>query len=822
MPRATSRPASGGSVMRIDLGQREGRDRQQEHALAPDPVRELAEAQHRGHERQHVAAEEEGHDGVAEPEPVLVERDQGGDQAGAEREQDEHRPGAPDPAHRAITRQQKPPRSRGRRPGAGRGRGRPRPPPRPRPGAGPRAPPPPGAPRCGRRSARWAGGGQVGHQHRARPAPRRASASSGAPAQVDPRARGPRPPGCARPGRPPADRGRRRSPARARGAPRPGRAGPSRSRRRPPARAGEALDRLQAHRRGGVAARAEALPRGLHQLAHARAGRGGGRGSRRYQPATMAAGGSGQPGTSASGARGEGAARERRRGQLGRGARRADQSLLVHPHRLERAELGEGGHERRLAGACTRSPAGSGGAPLTCAPVDPTAPPSEPARRAAAAQRAVAALPLDERLALRRPLPGGARGDRRGGRGPGGRRDGPAAPLRPPRAGLGAGAAGRPAASSPRRSVRARCRPPAGRPQLEWAPYGVVLGWHAANSPVWVPTVVAASALVAGNALPGAPREPRPAHHRARRSRPWPGPGRRTRSWWSTLPGPEAEPLVWDPGVHAVVAHASTATCKRHLAGLGRAYAAGAPLRPYIAEGSGNDPLIVLAGADLERGGAGRGARRLRQRRPALHGGQADDRGAGGLGRFPPAPGGGGRRAAARRPRRRGDRRRPAARGPGAGAAPGRPSPRRRQRGGEVVVGEGERGDLFTPTIVRLPREALDVRPVAGGELRPAARAGGGRGRRGRPGARQRHPLRPRRGGLRRGPGARERVVAGLRAARVLVDEGPLYQDPHLVVGGVGDSGTAGARPKIEQLVFARRVHRGGRARPARAGAASG
>jgi len=59
-------------------------------------------------------------------------------------------------------------------------------------------------------------------------------------------------------------------------------------------------------------------------------------------------------------------------------------------------------------------------------------------------------------------------------------------------------------------------------------------------------------------------------------------------------------------------------------------------------------------------------------------------------------------------------------------------------------------------------------------------------------------------------PGPRERVVAGLRAARVLVDEGPLYQDPHLVVGGVGDSGTAGARPKIEQLVFARRVHRGG------------
>ena len=37
---------------------------------------------------------------------------------------------------------------------------------------------------------------------------------------------------------------------------------------------------------------------------------------------------------------------------------------------------------------------------------------------------------------------------------------------------------------------------------------------------------------------------------------------------------------------------------------------------------------------------------------------------------------------------------------------------------------------------------------------------------------------------------------------------GPLYQDAHLVVGGVGDSGLAGSRPKIEQFVWARRVHR--------------
>ena len=54
---------------------------------------------------------------------------------------------------------------------------------------------------------------------------------------------------------------------------------------------------------------------------------------------------------------------------------------------------------------------------------------------------------------------------------------------------------------------------------------------------------------------------------------------------------------------------------------------------------------------------------------------------------------------------------------------------------------------------------------------------------------------------------ARARVALAA-AGPAVVDEGPLYQDPHVVVGGIGDSGTAGARPKLEQLVFARRVHR--------------
>ena len=50
-------------------------------------------------------------------------------------------------------------------------------------------------------------------------------------------------------------------------------------------------------------------------------------------------------------------------------------------------------------------------------------------------------------------------------------------------------------------------------------------------------------------------------------------------------------------------------------------------------------------------------------------------------------------------------------------------------------------------------------------------------------------------------------VATALKGARITVNEGPLYQDPHLVVGGIGDSGLAGARPKVEQLVFARRTH---------------
>ena len=427
--------------------------------------------------------------------------------------------------------------------------------------------------------------------------------------------------------------------------------------------------------------------------------------------------------------------------------------------------------------------------------------PSELAARAAAAQPAVAALSLDERLAC-------------------------AAHARAALAAAGPAVvdaavaeAGRPRRFARRElesalglldalpvlaeAIRPRPVPAtSGSTLLEWAPYGVVLGWHAANSPVWVPTVVAASALAGGNAVLARPSS------RARRTgalvlealgSAWPA-GAIVRV---DLPGPEAEPLVWDPNVHAVVVHASTATCKRQLASLGAAYAAGARLRPYIAEGSGNDAMIVLAGADLDRaaeaaaigGFANAGqlcmaAKRIIVERPAWEG-------------FRP------RLAAAVAGLRVGD---PSDEDTDVGPLPeGRAREEARAalaealaRGGQVLVGEGERGPHFTPTVVLLPRAALDVAlwrqesfaPLRGLTLAEDAADALALANDTPYGL----------GAAVFGPG--EEVVAGLRAARVMVDEGPLYQDPHVVVGGVGDSGTAGARPKLEQLVFARRVHR--------------
>lgn len=352
-------------------------------------------------------------------------------------------------------------------------------------------------------------------------------------------------------------------------------------------------------------------------------------------------------------------------------------------------------------------------------------------------------------------------------------------------------------------AIRPRMVPArSGSTRLEWLPYGVVLGWHAANSPVWVPTLVVASALAGGNTVLSRPSS-RTAHTTGlvldALAGPWPAdavvPVR--------APGPEAEELVWDEHVHAVVTHGSSATCKRQMAALGRAVAGGARLRPYIPEGSGNDALIVLEGADLDRaaeavalGGFANAGQlcmaakriiversvweRFRPRLVAAVGalvvGDPDDPRTD-VGPLPTS------------------RARNLARAMLDEA---------RARGGRVLVGEGVRGEYVTPTVVWLPPAGLDVAlwreesfaPVRGlvvAEDREQA---------------LRYALDTPYGLGVALFGPADDLVGRLPVARVMLDESPLYQDAHVVVGGVGDSGLSGARPKLEQLVWARRVHR--------------
>jgi acyl-CoA reductase-like NAD-dependent aldehyde dehydrogenase len=337
---------------------------------------------------------------------------------------------------------------------------------------------------------------------------------------------------------------------------------------------------------------------------------------------------------------------------------------------------------------------------------------------------------------------------------------------------------------------------------LEWIPYGVVFGWHAANSPVWVPTVVAASALVAGNSVICRPsRRVRDTTGRvlAAIGSAWPSGAIQV----ADMAPHEAEGLIVHPGINAVVAHGSTATCRRHFARLAAAYAEGAPLRPYIPEASGNDAALVLAGADLEAAaaavavGAFTNAGQLcmsvkriivesrvwPEFRPLLV-----------------------RQVEALRigdPTREDTDIAPLGDSPGRGRA--RTSlAEALALGGEIIAGSGEDGPFFTPTVVLLPRSAAatmlwseeSFAPLRGlmlaADPQDAVAVANA----------DAHGL----GASVFGPA--DGVVERLRAARIVVDEHPLYQDPHFVVGGVGDSGLFGARPKLEQLVYARRVHR--------------
>jgi succinate-semialdehyde dehydrogenase / glutarate-semialdehyde dehydrogenase len=337
---------------------------------------------------------------------------------------------------------------------------------------------------------------------------------------------------------------------------------------------------------------------------------------------------------------------------------------------------------------------------------------------------------------------------------------------------------------------------------LEWAPYGVVMGWHAANSPIWVPTVVVVSALVGGNGVISRPsRRTRDCTGRVLDALigPWP------EGCVQIVEGSpqDAEALIAAPGVDAVVAHAGTETCKRHLALLGAAYARGARLRPYIPEASGNDAVLVLDGADLDRAAhavaiagflnAGQlcmSAKRIIVERSVWY-------------EYRPLLSRAVERLVMGAPGHEATDVAPLADGPARDHA--------RQAlaeavavGGEVIVGRGEEGPFFTPTVVLLPAQSLDTmlwREEVFAPLRALVLADDAD-----------HAVALANDSA-FGLGAS--VFGGppdipdrLRGARISVEEDPLYQDPHLVVGGVGDSGMGGARPKLEQLVYARRVHR--------------
>lgn len=59
-------------------------------------------------------------------------------------------------------------------------------------------------------------------------------------------------------------------------------------------------------------------------------------------------------------------------------------------------------------------------------------------------------------------------------------------------------------------------------------------------------------------------------------------------------------------------------------------------------------------------------------------------------------------------------------------------------------------------------------------------------------------------------PEKAKELAGQLEGGRIIINESPLYADPYLPVGGIKDSGLYGCTHKIQELVYTKRVHAGG------------
>ena len=574
--------------------------------------------------------------------------------------------------------------------------------------------------------------------------------------------------------------------------------------------AGQVVDQLQAHRRRGVVAGAEALAGRLQQLAHARRARARGRGCAGTSRPASPAGGSGQPGTSARARTGRGQAASAGAGELGGAARRADQALAgAQRTGCSGQSAAKARGDRRVAVAVDEQPGGQGRGRANLRRPWPSPHPADLVARAP--------RPPSRRWppwTSTRAWRGCARARGRPG---GGAATGSSTPPWPRRASRGASRG----ASWPRRSacwtpcprlaeaIRPGRRAGRRRGRRAWSgrptgwcsagtrptrrsgcrPWSPPRRWSAGNAVVCRPSsrVRRTTGLVlealAGRLARGRAGGGRPARAGGRAA----GLGPRRPGRWSPTPRARPASATWP------VSGAPTRPARR--------------LRPYIPEGSGNDAHDRAAGRRPRRRRGRRGARRLRQRRPAVHVGQADDRRGRGLG---------GLRARAWSARSRpwwsatpttsaptsarSPRGRPA-------PAPARPSPRRWR----PAAGAGGR---------RRARRRTSRPRWCGCRATPSGSRSGARRASPRcagwwwpttPPRRWRWPTTaPTRSG-RRSSGPGEEVVGAACARRACWStRARSTRTPTWWWAGWATRASPGRGPKIEQMVWARRVHRAG------------